>query len=364
MGVPKNGNESSLPGTPELVVAVLAGADGDLGRAIATVRERRLPLWIFDTTPDERHRRTVPEGPDVEVVATPWPKSFAAARNTGLEIIERSSRAYTHVLWLDSDEHLESRPLVEDLSKMGSRVGCPTISDPTTATQGVARVIPLGQQLRYRGLVHEYVVDSRARACTLVPVSGEIIHEGYERRDRSTRNTDLLLQQIRHTPTEIRWRPFLVRDGHKRLSSEQLVRLNEEQATLPHSSEDVGGITEPEYLSMLARYTCLALLGRNEARLADAVLAAHETTDTQASSELLYLRLMSQAVANQIDMDLFAVALDKRVSSVAREAEDQPWLDAAIAHILDVMGEHEDATAYRTQSTRYTDEFFIDSEIR
>lgn len=355
--------EGSHETNHRVVVAVLAGADGDVGAAVESVLGHGLSAFLFDTTEDGRH--LVHSSEVIRVVRLSWTNSFADARNRGMDLIEQEAASFRHVLWLDSDEVLESVADRWDESLDPGHVGTPQIYDSVLETHDVGRIVPLASGIRFHGLVHEYLVAADARPMPYAPVSIRIRHEGYEGRDRSRRNSALLLKQIEEDDGNCRWRPFLLRDGGALLTEGQICELTQQQMKLSPPEGPVGGIAAADYEGMTFRSAALALLKRNKAAKADELLSRCTASARSSESELLYLKVMVQAVANAIDTSLFQDIVRFRTSDLSQPSDaDMPWLDAAIAHVLELMGDQDAADDYRQQSTPYTDEFFISSKIR
>lgn len=351
-------------GSTALVGAVLAGPAGDVARAVGSLSASGVEAWVFDTTSDRRHAELSCAG--VNVVNLTWPNSFAQARNDALAVLRSHSEAAC-VLWLDGDEILErtspARLSREVHKAVRAPVGlCPTIRAGEFSTQGVARLHGLRGGLRFRGIVHEYLETEHGESIPYGPSAIRIVHDDYGDWDRSARNDVLSRRQIADDPANPRWRPFWVRDSAKLLKSTEIVSANRQQSEITQPGV-VGGIERDVYTRMIAWHTSWHLVNRGMPDLVERSLHAYRCDDDEATSEILYLRLVALAIAGVDSTELMVTASVLRQASLA-DGKEYPWLDAGIAVALDASGRRADADAYRAESVPFSDPFCDDSRLR
>ncbi|WIE72562.1 hypothetical protein [Curtobacterium sp. MCJR17_020] len=317
-------------------------------------------MEVFDTTSDERHARLAQAG--VTVTSLRWDGSFASARNRALESMQLR-RSGEYVLWIDSDERLRVPPSEQSLKALDSRtVACPRIKDTDFETQGVARVHKI-KGFVFDGLVHEYLktVDGDPAIHRSDPALIE--HDGYSNWDRRPRNDRLLRRQIALEPENLRWRPFWVRDSGQSLSDREIARAIREQAALPTWCPELGGLTPSEYMRMIAWHGAWHLISRGSSRLVGPALSRFHLGDDESASEVLYLRLIAEAISGHIADSLIDEAFAFRSRTLDRD-DEFPWLDAGVAVALEAAGRRSEADIYRSASPAFNDPFCEDSRLR
>jgi hypothetical protein len=354
-----------MSGESAVVVAgILAGEQGDIVAAVDSLRRAGLQVWVFDTTPVNRHRTL--GGAAVHVRQIRWTDSFSAARNSGIEVLQAETEA-SAVLWVDTDERLMRGSLTELEAVARSLEGqllavAPIIEADGFQVTGVARMHSLRNGIRFTGHVHEYLADRDGQPVAYSSSKIVIAHETYAHWDRAGRNRLLLEKQIALDSCNPRWRPFLVRDAGSELSTGKIILANRQQALL-RSQGDVGGIDLATYTRMIAWHTAWHLVSRGASGLVDDALKDYQILDDEARSELLYLRLIASVIAGQRFEPILLQCLAFRQASLG-DREDFPWLDAGIAVALDHQGRAVDAAEYRAESSVYTDSFCEDSRLR
>lgn len=342
---------------------MLAGDDARAARAVSSARGFDLPVHVFDTSPGESHRCLRELGAVVERVR--WNDSFADARNAGLDLVEACASRHDWILWIDADEYLEDLRFVPPPAHVSGMAYCPVIKDPEFLIHTVGRIHSLHEGLRFRGSVHEYLVGVSGHAVDYFPTATTLWHDGYAEVDRSIRNMRLLRRQMRIEPEEARWIAFLLRDGNQRLSIQEIVTLHRKLARTSDRAKREGGMSHSDYIRMAAWATSTSLCRQGRPEAVRDSLEPYEPADRELSWELVYLRLIGALHAGTPDTALFAELIRARTSG---ELDDDVHvlgrLDAVIAAYLDVLGAGADAVAYRRQSTRYSDAFFLDSRLR
>jgi len=139
----------------------------------------------------------------VRVFERPWDDDFSAARNRGLEEVRTS-----HVLWLDADDRLAPGDVVRIREALRERPGrallLPLVNaspDPAqVSTCWQLRVFPARPEHRFRGRIHEQVLESLSGTGTPVErLDVTVTHTGYARPEdvirKSRRNLELLRRE-------------------------------------------------------------------------------------------------------------------------------------------------------------------------
>jgi hypothetical protein len=349
-----------------LVGAVLAGERGNIDRCVGSLRSLGVAVELFDTTESQRHAGLVRDG--VRLTPLKWAGSFADARNSALDVMRTHDPART-VLWVDSDERLLKRPDERTLRQIrnhgsGPLVLCPSIRDSRHEVKGVGRLHSLRAPLRFVGRVHEYLTSTSETPAEYGSCDVAIEHSGYDDWDRTSRNDQLLRGQLAVDSDNPRWRPFWVRDAGAVLTAHEIGRAIREFAALGRFDEAIGGIAPADYTRMIAWHGAWHLITTGNAAMVDPALRRlplHD--DDDALSEVLYLRLVSNVMSCRPVEDVLVDAFSCRRRSLRLGAE-QPWLDAGISIALDADGRHAEASAYRADSSSFTDPFCVDSELR
>lgn len=347
-----------------LVGAVLAGERGDLDRAVDSLCSAGVRAEVFDTTPDHRYRRIARAGVTVTPIA--WAESFAAARNAGIDSMV--ARAVGDVaLWIDTDEQLsppslDGRDLLDGVAR-SDYVLCPEIKDSRFSTQGVARLHSLDGRTRFAGRVHEYLVRSTGEPIDYRSIDLSIRHRGYSEWSRVPRNDRMLRQAIVEDGSNPRWRPFWVRDAGVELDPREIAGAIREQARIGPFQGSIGGMTSDDYTRMIAWHGLWNVVDKSPSPFISPALSRLKAIGSEAVSELLYLRIISEAVLGLVSDRLLAEAFDHRRATLA-QSDDFPWLDAGICVALDANGRVGEAEAYRSESTPFSDPFCEDSRLR
>jgi len=356
------GNESA-----RLIGAVLAGERGNVRRCVDSLRREGLPVEVFDTTSDRRYQRLARAG--VTVTPITWADSFAGARNEGIDSM-RSRDVGDAVLWVDTDEVVEPGGVSELRESIAAAVRataeyalCPEIVDERYQTNGVARVHSLDGGTRFRGRVHEYVVRVDGGPLPYQSCNLRIHHDGYSEWDRTPRNRELLAREIEGDGVNPRWRPFWIRDAGSGSDAGVIARLIREQARLDVTEQSIGGLSSDEYTRMIAWHATWNVANRAPSPLLQPALSRLRAIGVEVESELLYLRIVADAMLGSVDSNVLDAAFEFRRRTIST-SEEFPWLDAGISIALDANGREIEARAYRAESTLFSDPFTEDSTLR
>ncbi len=149
----------------------------------------------------------------IALYKTTWKNSFSEARN---EAIEHCKSDWIIVVDADEvvvnigEESLKTLVLNHLYSDNGYLLGCPEIRSETKKISSNIRIFPNNKLHFYVGRVHEYVFPHETDS---VNIPLEIVHSGYTsveiyKRNKETRNLNLLEMQLKETPHESRWKYY------------------------------------------------------------------------------------------------------------------------------------------------------------
>nr|WP_319555458.1 glycosyltransferase family 2 protein [uncultured Vibrio sp.] len=160
-----------------------------------------------------------------------WDNSFSNARNFSIEM---STSDWCFVI--DADEKLIDADFV-NLSEVVENhlikdnkncLGCPLIINESSYNiDSNIRLFPKNPDIKYRGKVHEYIPPQKN---TIIKVPVNIHHIGYrkeiiERKNKSSRNFNLLNMNLIEEPNNPRWLFFKSRYNEEHLSKTERKNL-------------------------------------------------------------------------------------------------------------------------------------------
>jgi tetratricopeptide (TPR) repeat protein len=140
------------------------------------------------------------------VVVMPWRDDFAAARNRGLDEVTTS-----HAAWLDADDRIDRGDLVRLREACLSRPGTAFLtmlvnesSDPAQVTScWQLRAFPVRPEHRFRGRIHEQIVDAlRATGTRVENLDITVRHTGYRDPEEVVRKARRNLELVRREAAE------------------------------------------------------------------------------------------------------------------------------------------------------------------
>lgn len=242
-----------------------------LGRCLASAGLAVDEMVVVDTGSRDGTIR-VAEQAGARVFSLPWPEDFAWARNYALGLARGD-----WILVLDADEELSAqdipilrrllwRPEVEAYClRIANYYGA--TAGPDFVTDNVCRLFRRRPEYRFRGLIHEQVIDSireQAGPESIRFTGVTILHYGYldarvQAKKKSARNRQLLERVRKQDPANPYWQYALAvedfQEGKYQEALEQLCNLGLEQA--------VGYASDVAY----KKAVCLMELGQLESAL-------------------------------------------------------------------------------------------------
>lgn len=176
----------------------------NLPRCLESVKDVVDEIILVDTGSSDRTIE-IAENYGAEVHAIPWPGSFAAARNIGLDYAKGE-----WVLCLDADEALHPddreavRALLQNKTDEGLLVKILNFTGPAGRPNDIevmttVRLFRNRKEYRFQGLLHEQIAESilqNAPATVLRQTPVRVLHYGYldgaaAKKDKSRRNLQL-----------------------------------------------------------------------------------------------------------------------------------------------------------------------------
>ena len=196
---------------PTLSLCMIARDEADrLAAALTAARPAVDELVVVDTGSSDA-TIAVARQHGARVERFPWCDDFAAARNASL-----AAATGDWALVLDADEVL-ARPtqaraaLLAFAQNHEGRLGQVTIEnradDRVQSTVSIARFLPLGRGILYRGRIHETLARSGATGLPAAPTGVTVQHFGYDealvaQRAKLERNVRLCQRALADDPTD------------------------------------------------------------------------------------------------------------------------------------------------------------------
>ena len=168
----------------------------------------------------------------ITVVPIDWSDSFAAARNTAIELIGAG-----WVVFIDADEWLTPAAATGLRAVLAGAAGntdidrsvlCPTIVEHTGGfSRGAPRILRADGEVRFAGAVHEEARFHGDRPAYRVDVDLVFRHDGYRpdvvlSKQKQDRNAALLARCRAEEPANPRWIMFTMRDLLDRLTVDEI----------------------------------------------------------------------------------------------------------------------------------------------
>lgn len=250
---------------------IVRDEEESLGRCLASAVRAVDDIVVVDTGSRDG-TMAVAKQAGARVFSLPWPEDFARARNYALEQARGD-----WILVLDADEELQAKdiPVLRRLLwRQDVEAYCVRIANyygstagPDFVTDNVCRLFRRRPEYRFRGIIHEQVIDSireQAGPDSIRFTDVTILHYGYldprvRAKKKSARNRRLLEQARRQDPANPYWQYALAvedfQEGKYQEALKQLSNLRLEQA--------VGYASDVAY----KRAICLMELGRLEPAL-------------------------------------------------------------------------------------------------
>lgn len=181
-----------------------------LGECLSSIKDIADEIIVVDTGSTDRTIE-IARSFGARIVEIEWPNDFAQARNVGLELVKTP-----WVLVLDADEEL----IQDDISVLQKAITDPTadaynlrivsIMDRAEdiSESYVTRLVRSHPKIRFRGAVHEQLLDSVAEQRMRVgPLNVRLLHKGYltavvQGRNKSERNRTLLASHLKNHPND------------------------------------------------------------------------------------------------------------------------------------------------------------------
>ncbi|QJU38854.1 glycosyltransferase [Serratia marcescens] len=196
---------------------IVRNAENSILRTIDSIIDVTDEIIIVDTGSVDDTLSIIPKNnKKIKINSYQWDDDFSKARNYAIEL---ASGPYCFVI--DADEYLadESRKGFRDrlyslFCGQERTLYAPAIDNMNgSVLKNNARIFMKRASLKYKGCVHEYLYED-GYDIEYVP---EIVvnHTGYlsggELDEKKNRNLRLLKRQLDETPTELRWKYFMLR---------------------------------------------------------------------------------------------------------------------------------------------------------
>ena len=311
----------------------------------------------------------------------PWPRSFAAVRNSALELTGDG-----WLMFVDADEWLTEQTaatLRESLRGYESIDGiewctlAPVIREDGAGQQynDIARIMP-ARHLRYTGEVHEYpYLPAHPEVVPgLLGVDLTFRHDGYSPevvrdKDKAARNLELLGLARHREPQNPRWLYYHLRDGLHLLDEDGvLARLADVESA---SRRGFGDRYPPEVYRVNSLVRACVRLAELAAwpRLLDICVDLDRSRPDGAHPDAVYFRGVYELLHGagpDSDQLLRAIRLRRDETVVAASGLDPDGrpLDALIAAQLRELKGRDAANAYLKMCRPWTDQFFDASRLR
>jgi glycosyltransferase involved in cell wall biosynthesis len=318
----------------------------------------------------------------VRLAQIPWPGSFAQVRNFAVEIITTD-----WIVFLDADEWLTTScsaqlrdclDSLSDIEDVSSLVFAPKIRDVDhrTSANDVPRIFRTDSEIRYKGLVHEYVViaGSVEKPVGLVGLDIEFLHDGYNpavarAKDKRKRNLVLLDAARAADPGDPRWPCFRIRDAGLEITSAEIVEL----CTALHDM--VGGDTGTgdrqcalDYYRIAFGFACQALVAMNDWNVVNHLCDQLDAVERHHNPDAHYFRSMSWVnegiVTNRDLLGTIRIRNDEDLVATSTIDRAGRHLDALIGLLLARCRSAAEARRYLDLCAPWTDGFFEGSALR
>ncbi len=303
----------------------------------------------------------------------PWRGSFAEARNSALDLASTDV-----VFFLDADEWVAT----DDVHRFTSAVRQSALGEDvdvlspviqewgTDATfHGVGRVLRRDGP-RYISRVHEYAAFA-TRPARYAEVDLLIWHDGYSSprasgARRAERNRRLMDLDLAEQPWDARMLFFSLRE---RLPLAPAPEISARLALMDGARvapTDLYSARHYQYAASVDAITRLVVLGEWD-RATDATDALAGRGAAAAVDARYFRSLIAVLTESDVRTALRETALMRRRGVGIDEsmiASDGRHLDAVIAALLELTGQHERGRSYREECERWTDAFFERSRLR
>jgi len=196
---------------------IVCDAEDSILRAINSIIDVTDEVIIVDTGSVDNTLNVIPKDNEkIKIFGYRWDDDFSELRNYAIDLATGP-----YCIFIDADEYLAEGCLNEFREKIYSlfcgeelTLYAPAIDNMNgSILRNNARIFMKRASLRYKGFVHEYLYEDNYT----MKHTPEIIlkHTGYlehrELEGKKNRNLHLLKRQLDKTPTELRWKYFMLR---------------------------------------------------------------------------------------------------------------------------------------------------------
>lgn len=196
---------------------IVCNAEYSILRTINSIIDVMDEIIIVDTGSVDNTLNIIPkQNRKIKIFNYPWNGNFSAVRNYSIEV---ASGPYCFVI--DADEYLSEDSRIGFRDKIHSLFNyekfilyAPAIDNMNgSILKNNARIFMKRKSLVYKGFVHEYLYEENYILKSIPEII--INHTGYlvyeELESKKNRNLRLLTRQLNETPTELRWKYFMLR---------------------------------------------------------------------------------------------------------------------------------------------------------